>query len=211
MMREPVNAWTHLVGCLLSLAGLGVLVALSRNDPAKVVTMTVYGVSLVLLFGASALYHGVRARPAVRLWLRRLDHIAIYLLIAGSYTPILYYGLPERWRWPMLASVWGLAALGSLLKLWFVAAPRWLSALFYLLLGWIALLPAGHLLANLPTTALVLALVGGLIYTLGAVVYATRGFGLLAGTPGFHEVFHVLVLVAGGVHFAMMVGCIVPL
>lgn len=211
MLREPVNAWTHFLAFWAAMGGLAVLVVLSRHDLAKVVTMTVYGVSLVLLFGASTLYHGLRTTPRGQLVLRRIDHVAIYFLIAGSYTPVFYYGLPDPWRWPMLGSVWGLAVLGMLLKIWLIGAPRYLSAAFYLALGWIALVPSGQLFRFLPSGALVLALIGGAAYTLGAVIYATRGFGLGGRTEGFHEVFHLLVIVGSAVHFAMMIAYIVPL
>ncbi|NWO08538.1 MAG: hemolysin III family protein, partial [Alteromonadaceae bacterium] len=105
-MREPVNTWTHFVTFLAGIVGLVFLILLSREQLSALVTMTIYGVSVILLYGASSLYHWVRTTPEKEMILKKLDHIAIYLLIAGSYTPVFYYGLEGAWKWVMLTAVW---------------------------------------------------------------------------------------------------------
>jgi hemolysin III len=136
-MREPVNTWTHFVTFLAAIVGLVFLISLSRSNPSTLVTMTIYGVSVILLYGASTLYHWVSTTPKKEIFLRKMDHCAIYLLIAGSYTPVFYYGLDGAWKWIMLSCVWSLAMIGIVLKLFYIHAPRYISTSFYVTLGWI--------------------------------------------------------------------------
>ena len=210
-MKEPVNTWTHFVTFIAAIVGLVYLIILTRGNASKVVTMTVYGVSAILLYGASSLYHWIRTVPRKELILRRLDHIAIYLLIAGSYTPVFFYGLEGAWKWAMLVTVWVLAVAGMALKVWFIHAPRFITSAFYVMLGWIALVPFLQLINNLPVGAVVLMMAGGAAYTLGAVIYATKWFDFLPNRFGFHEVFHLFVVAGTVIHFVMMVLYIVPL
>lgn len=210
-MKEPVNTWTHFVTFIVAIAGLVYLIILARGNTSKVVTMTVYGVSAILLYGASSLYHWVRTMPRKELMLRRLDHIAIYLLIAGSYTPVLFYGLEGAWRTAMLVTVWVLAVVGMVLKVWFIRAPRFITTAFYLMLGWIALVPFLQLIHNLPVGAITLMIAGGAAYTFGAVIYATKWLNFLPNRFGFHEVFHLFVVAGTVLHFVMMVLYIMPL
>lgn len=210
-MKEPVNTWTHFVTFIVAIVGLVYLIILAKGSTSKVVTMTVYGVSAILLYGASSLYHWLKTAPRTELVLRTLDHIAIYLLIAGSYTPVFFYGLDGVLKWVMLVTVWVLAGIGMVLKVWLVSAPRFVTAAFYLMLGWIALIPFLQLVNNLPVGALILMMAGGVAYTLGAVIYATKWFDFFPNRFGFHEVFHLLVVAGTVIHFVMMVLYIVPL
>ena len=210
-MKEPVNTWTHFITFMAAIVGLVFLIIMSKNNISKLVTMTIYGASMILLYGASSLYHWVRTTPQKELLLKKIDHIAIYFLIAGSYTPVFYYGLDGAWRWAMLISVWSLAVLGMALKIWFIHAPRYVSSAFYVSLGWIALVPFLQLIKNLPLGAIILMAVGGVIYTMGAVIYATKIFDFFPKRFGFHEIFHLFIAAGSIVHFIMILIYIIPM
>lgn len=210
-MKEPVNTWTHFVTFLAAVVGLVFLVAETRHNASKLITMTIYGVSVILLYGGSSLYHWRKTTPRKTLVLKKLDHVAIYLLIAGSYTPVFYYGLAGAWKWTMLPAVWALALIGILLKIWFINAPRYISTGFYVTLGWIALVPFGQLFHNLPLGAVEYMIMGGAAYTVGAIIYATKIFNFWPGRFGFHEIFHLFVVAGSVCHYIMMVRYIVPL
>ncbi|MBA4492787.1 hemolysin III family protein [Paenactinomyces guangxiensis] len=209
-MKEPVNTWTHFITFLAGIVGLVFLIILSKDNLSKLITMTIYGVSVILLYGASSLYHWVRTTPRKELILKKIDHIAIYVLIAGSYTPVLYYGLEGLWKWIMLSSVWLLTLIGIFLKIWFIHAPRYLSTAFYVCLGWIALIPIGQLVHSLPVGAIILMFAGGVVYTIGAVIYATKIFDFFPNKFGFHEIFHLFIMGGTIIHFIMMVIFILP-
>lgn len=210
-MKEPVNTWTHFILFMAAIVGLVFLVLLSKNNTSKLITMTIYGVSMIMLYGASSLYHWVKTTPQKELILKKVDHIAIYFLIAGSYTPVFYYGLEGAWRWAMLATVWILAIIGMALKIWFIHAPRYVSSAFYVSLGWIALVPFLQLIKNLPMGAIILMAVGGVVYTMGAVIYATKIFDFFPKRFGFHEVFHLFIGAGSIVHYLMVLIYIVPM
>ena len=210
-MKEPVNTLTHFILFMATIVGLIFLIVLSKNDLSKLITMTIYGLSMIMLYGASSLYHWVITTPQKELILKKADHIAIYFLIAGSYTPVFYYGLEGAWRWAMLAAVWILAMIGMALKIWFIHAPRYVSSAFYVSLGWIALVPFLQLIKNLPLGAIVLMAVGGVVYTMGAIIYATKMFDFFPKRFGFHEVFHLFIAAGSIVHYLMVLIYIVPM
>lgn len=210
-MKEPANALTHFVPFVAAIVGLVFVIIKAAGDGAKLVTFTVYASSVILLFGASSLYHWLRVSPRTELLLRKLDHMAIYLLIAGSYTPILYYGLSGAWRVVMLTVIWVLSLSGIVLKIWFVNAPRKLSAALYVILGWMAVIPFFQLIHSLPLAAILLMILGGVSYTVGAVIYGVKWLNFLPGRFGFHEVFHLFVALGSLLHFIMMVAYILPL
>ncbi|KXG44953.1 hemolysin III family channel protein [Tepidibacillus decaturensis] len=210
-MKEPVNTWTHFVSFIAAIVGLVFLVILSRDNLSKLVIMTIYGISVILLYGASSLYHWIKTTPKKELVLKKLDHVAIYILIAGSYTPVFYFGLEGKWKWAMLISVWVLAIIGIILKIWFIHLPRYVSTAFYVSLGWIALVPLFQLIGQLPTGAMVLMFVGGVAYTIGAIIYATKWLDFFPNRFGFHEIFHIFVVIGSVVHFFMMLFYIIPL
>jgi len=188
--REPVNAYTHALGAALALFGLILLLRLVWPDPLRLVAATVFGLSMFLMYTASASYHAANLGRRGLAWLRKLDHAAIFLSIAGGYTPVVLTQLdgPARWAW--LALVWSLALLGVGLKLWKMTAPRWLSTLSYLGLGWLAVLLVPRL--HLPTTALGWIIASGALYSLGALIYALKKPNFR--NFGFHELWHVFVL-----------------
>ena len=154
----------------------------------------VFASSVAACFGASALYHRVNWTPRVRLWMRRIDHAGIYLLIAGTYTPVSLLVLNGVWRSAILAIVWGGAALAIVLKFAWVAAPNWLTAAIAIALGWVAIVAVPQLVVRLNPAAFVLLVVGGLAYTAGAIVYARRHPDPLPAVFGYHELFHALTI-----------------
>lgn len=210
-MKEPANTITHLIPLLAGFAGLGFLIAQFMDEPAKLTTGVIFGVSVVLLYGASTAYHWIRTTPGKVKVLRKLDHIAIYLLIAGTYTPVLYFGLDGWWRWGMLTAVYALSLVGIAMKIWFLHLPRSVSTVFYIALGWIAVIPLGKLWSALPAEAMALMLLGGAAYTIGGVVYATKRFDFFPNRFGFHEVFHIFVSIGTVLHFVMIAGYILPM
>jgi channel protein, hemolysin III family len=210
-MKEPVNTWTHFIPFICAIVGLVFLIILSKKDVSKLITMTIYGFSIIALYGASSVYHWVRTTPQKELILKKIDHIAIYFLIAGSYTPVFYYGLEGAWRWAMLSAVWVLAIVGMVLKIWFIHAPRYVSSAFYVSLGWIALVPFLQLVKHLEIGAIILMAVGGVVYTIGAIIYATKIFDFFPKRFGFHEIFHLFIAAGTVVHFIMMLIYIVPM
>lgn len=202
-IREPVNAWSHFIGLLLAGAGSVLLLRLAR-DAAQTVAFAVYGGSLVLLYGVSTLYHALPL-PAHRLRpLRTLDHIAIYFLIAGTYTPVAVVTLHGPSGWALLAAAWAIAVAGIPFKIWWLDAPIWLSTGIYLAMGYMALLAAAPLAAAVSVGGLAWLVAGGLAYTVGAIIFSRERPNPFPGVFGHHEIWHLLVLVGSGCHFAFM-------
>jgi hemolysin III len=211
--REPVNSLTHLVGALLSLVGLVVLLVLAAGEPWRTVSFAIYGTTLVLLYTASTLLHSLHVGARAQRRLRLFDHAAIFLLIAGSYTPITLVTLQQgsgAWGWTLFALVWGIAVLGVVFKLVWLEAPRWLSTGLYLLMGWLALLAIVPITRALPPGGLFWLLLGGLFYSVGAVVYGLKRPNWLPGVFGYHELWHLFVLAGSISHFLMMLLYVLP-
>ena len=208
-MKEPVDARISLAGLVAAAGGVVYIVIRFHGDLPVLAAMLVYGASLCVLFGASSLYHGFPGSAARTSVLRKIDHAAIYVLIAGSYTPVLFAGLDGAWRIATLASIWAVGIAGIVLTMWFVHAPRWLSAIVYIAMGWFAIVPAFRLVATLPRAVTLLIALGGTLYTLGAVVYATRTLDVLPRRFGFHEVFHLFVLAGAVTQFVAIAGLLV--
>lgn len=192
-----------MVAALLTLP----LVVLTRGDWLNHVASAVFGVTSVVLFVASSLLHSLWVGERHEVWLRRFDHAAIFTLIAGTYTPVLLIALrPEspRLAWTLLAVVWAVAVAGVIFKLLWIEAPRWLSTGLYLLMGWLVIGAIVPVARALGTTNLVWMAVGGLFYTVGAVIYGTKRPDPWPGRLGFHEIWHVLVLLGWACHAGMV-------
>jgi hemolysin III len=207
-LREPVNSLTHWMGAFLGLIGLIALVIVGWGTPAKVISLVVYGLSLIFLFSASATYHMVQVRDKALEVFRKIDHAAIYVLIAGTYTPFCINAFSGFWKWGLLSVIWSLAVIGIIVKVFYIRAPRWLNAGIYLVMGWLCLAAVGQILTVLPVSVLVWLVAGGVIYTLGAVVYITKIFNFLPGVFGFHEVWHIFVMLAAAAHFVAVMGVV---
>ena len=200
-MREPISALTHLAAAVLSLFGLISLIYFGWGDLTKILTLIIYGISLVLMFIASGTYHLFIAKDSIILNLRKFDHSAIYLLIAGSYTPICYHFFEGFWQYGMLAIIWGLAIIGVSVKLFIINAPRWVTAGVYLLMGWLAIMGVEEILQSMPVAAILLMVIGGLFYSIGAIVYITKKLNFIPGVFGFHEIWHIFVILGAFSHF----------
>jgi hemolysin III len=209
-LREPFSGLSHLGGAALGIAALVVLVALARGKPWHVSGFAIYGASLIVLYTASALYHLL---PVSELHLRRLqifDHVGIYLLIAGTYTPICLVPLRGGWGWSLFGIVWGLALFGSVVEMAWRTAPRWLGLVLYLIMGWLAVIAMGPLTRTLPKAAVEWLVAGGITYTVGAVVFALERPRLWPGIFGSHDLWHLFVLGGSACHFVLMLLFVVP-
>ncbi len=209
-LREPVNGLTHFFAAVVAAIGLIALIILGWRSVIKEISLSVYGTTLILLFAASATYHMVKAKPKIIEKLRKLDHSAIYVLIAGTYTPFCVVMFQGFWKWGLLTLIWSLAVIGVAIEVIMIKAPRWLRTSVYIMMGWIVLAAIGEMLKVLPIGALVWLLAGGVIYTLGAVIYATKKFDFFPGKFGFHEVWHIFVILAALAHFIAIAVYIAP-
>ena len=197
-LKPRLRGWLHAYAAVVSIVSGATLIAVSaalRGGLAGLTT-SVYCATVTLLFGTSALYHRVNWSAPARVLMKRLDHSMIFVFIAGTYTPIAVLALPTGPMIGVLVAVWSGAAVGVGIQLFWSGAPRWLSAPCYIALGWVAVFVMPDLLHNTGVAAFVLIVVGGAIYTVGAVVYATKRPNPYPGTFGFHEVFHACTLVA---------------
>ncbi len=209
-LREPVSGLTHFFGAVGALFGLIVLLFLGHDSVTKAISLTIYGLSLVLMFSASSAYHLIPGSPKVIGILRKIDHSAIYILIAGSYTPICLHFFSGFWQWGLLAIVWTMAVIGVFTKLFIINAPRWVSAGIYLVMGWLSAFAIPEMMASMPLNALYGLLMGGIFFTLGAVVYITKKPDFRPGVFGFHEVWHIFVILGCASHFAVIAIYIAP-
>lgn len=200
-LRDPVSGLTHLSAAILALIGLVILLIMTWGEEAKLISSLIYGISLILLFAASATYHMTIAKPKVIAVLRKVDHAAIYLLIAGTYTPFCINAFSGFWKWGLLGIIWGLALIGIGIKVFLINVPRWVNAGVYLIMGWLVIAAMREMLNTLSPATLTWLIVGGLIYTLGAVIYITKKLDFKPGVFGFHEVWHIFVMLAAAAHY----------
>lgn len=193
---EKLNAWTHLVGAILALIGTTVIIVLAAlgGDPWKVVSVSIYGATLVMLYSASTLYHSSRGRA--KSVLKKFDHHSIYLLIAGSYTPFCLVSLRGPWGWSLFGVVWGLAVLGMLQELRPKNEARLASMAIYIIMGWAALAALVPLRSALGSAGFAWLATGGIVYTLGIVFYA-----LDARLRHAHGIWHLFVIAGSAVHY----------
>lgn len=203
--KDPWSSLTHMLGAVSFLFGTAALIIqglLQNSGPGPVVSAAVFGLSLVALYTASAVYHFVNAGPRVTVILRKLDHSMIYVLIAGSYTPVLLCYYPPTERIWMLVAIWVIALCGIAVKLLWFHAPRWLYTAFYIMMGWFVLIDLKPL-GTLPLGALLLLAGGGVAYTAGGLIYGLKR-PVLTPRFGFHELFHVFVLLGSLLHYLMV-------
>ncbi len=203
-MREPMNVMTHLFGAFFAVIGLIMLVTKAVSESASVLTITavtIFGVSMILLYAASSTYHMVIARKEVIAFLRKLDHSMIFILIAGTYTPFCLITLQGVAGWSLFIVAVAVATLGICFKLIWFHAPRWISTGLYLAMGWMIVFVFPPLANQIDPNALILLLIGGISYTVGAVIYATKPKWMESKYLGFHEIFHLFVLLGTFSHF----------
>jgi hemolysin III len=205
-LREPMNGFTHFIGIIFAVIATILLLDISLNPykPYHLISFSVFGFGMILLYITSTLYHWLKLSEAGILKLRKADHIMIFIYIAATYTPVCIVALKGILGWGLLISVWFVALAGIIIKIFWMSAPRWLSTFIYILMGWLAVGAIFPLINSLQTGAILWLLAGGLFYTIGAVIYALKKPDPFPGVLGFHEIFHLLVLLGTFSHFWMM-------
>ncbi|GLB60640.1 PAQR family membrane homeostasis protein TrhA [Cytobacillus sp. NCCP-133] len=203
-IREPINGLTHLAGAILSFVGLLAMVikaSLTTSSPLAIASVAIFGISLILLYSASATYHMVIAKHKVIAFLRKLDHSMIFVLIAGSYTPFCLITLNGVTGWVLFSIVTAVAVAGVLFKMVWFNCPRWLSTMLYIAMGWIIVFAFSPLSEILSTAGVSILLLGGILYTIGGVIYAVKPKILEFKLLGFHEIFHIFIMMGSMAHF----------
>lgn len=207
-IREPGSAITHYIGMLLSLIAAAPLLVKAEISgiPSALTAMGIFILTMILLYAASTIYHTLDVKAGVLKVFRKLDHMMIFVLIAGTYTPICLLVLKGRIGMIMLALVWGIAVVGMVLKAFWVTCPKWFSSIIYIAMGWICLLVFPTLLRDLKTPAFLWLLAGGILYTVGGIVYALKlqAFNCVHKYFGSHEIFHLFVMAGSFCHFVVM-------
>ncbi len=207
LAREPVNALTHFIACVLAIIGLIVLIYVSvypEVKPLNIVTFSIFGAGMIFVYAASTIYHTLYLSDEAISRLKRLDHKMIFVFIASTYTPICLIALKGFYGWSLLALIWTLAVLGILMKIYWLYAPKWLSASLYVLTGWIALIYLFPIIDALKVGGSLWLFIGGVFYTIGAVIYALGRPNPWPNFIGSHEIFHVFVMLGSFCHFWLM-------
>lgn len=203
-IREPINSLTHLFGAVLSVFGLVALImkAWTTTESGLAITaVTIFGISMILLYSASTTYHWVKAKDTIIRFFRKLDHSMIFVLIAGTYAPFCLIALKGPIGWTMFSIIGGMAVAGVLFKMVWFKCPRWLSTALYIGMGWMAILVISPLSKSMETGGIVLLVLGGVFYTIGGIIYGTEPKFLKLKNWGFHEIFHIFILLGSLAHF----------
>ncbi len=202
--RDPISALTHFIGFI---AVIPVFICLLERSDTLLhkIAFTVFGISLLLLYGASTIYHTLNLSAEKIALLRRVDHMMIFVLIAGTYTPVCLVSLNGGWGTILLCAIWGIAVAGVFMKIFWMGAPRWLSTMIYVVMGWLAVLAFVPLLKAVGWNGFFMLLGGGIAYTVGALIYALKKPNLrVLKSLGFHEIFHVFVMIGSAFHITFM-------
>jgi hemolysin III len=203
-IREPFNGLTHLVGAVLAFVGLIAMViktAATTSSPITITAVIIFGVSMILLYSASATYHMVIARDTVIAFLRRLDHSMIFILIAGTYTPFCFISLNGKIGAILFSIIAAIAISGVVFKMVWFNCPRWISTALYLAMGWMIVFVFSPLTGSLNPIGLFLLILGGIFYTIGGVIYGAKPKFLQSKYMGFHEIFHIFIMLGSLAHF----------
>ncbi|KUP05174.1 hemolysin [Bacillus coahuilensis p1.1.43] len=203
-IREPINALTHLIGAIFAFIGLIAMVikaSLTTGNVLAITSVILFGVSMILLYAASTTYHMVVAKDKTIAFLRRIDHSMIYVLIAGTYAPFCMVSLQGTIGWVLFAIIHGLAVAGIVFKLVWFHSPRWISTIIYIAMGWIVVLFIYPLAQTMESTGIGLLVTGGVLYTIGGVIYGLKPGFLKFKVMGFHEIFHIFILLGSLFHF----------
>ncbi len=207
-IKDPGSAITHFIGMLMAMFAATPLIirALHAPDKVHVISLTIFIISMILLYAASTTYHTFDISPKMNMILKKIDHCMIFILIAGSYTPVCLIVLNGKVGFTLLSIVWGIAVLGIIFKLCWVTCPKWISSILYIAMGWVCVLAFTQILNSLPHAAFNWLLAGGIIYTAGGVIYALKLpiFNSIHRNFGSHEIFHLFVMGGSVCHFIMM-------
>jgi hemolysin III len=203
-VREPINALTHLAGAILSIFGLLAMIlkaANTTNSGLTISAVVIFGISMILLYSASATYHSVIAKDNIIAFLRRLDHSMIFILIAGTYTPYCLISLRGKTGFILFVIIAVIAVLGVVFKMIWFHCPRWLSTIIYIAMGWMIIFVASPLSSSINMMGLYLLILGGIFYTVGGVIYGLKPKFLEFKYMGFHEIFHIFIMLGTLAHF----------
>ncbi len=203
-VKDPISALTHFIGFL---AVIPVFICLLDLADTKLqqISFIVFGFSLLLLYGASTIYHTLKVSAEKTALLRRIDHMMIFVLIAGTYTPVCLVPLAGKWGTILLSAIWAIAIAGVFMKIFWMGAPRWLSTMIYVVMGWLSITAFMPLLKAVGWGGFGMLLGGGIAYTVGALIYALKKPNLaILKSFGFHEIFHVFVMIGSAFHIAFM-------
>ncbi len=207
-IREPGSAITHFIGMMMAVfAAVPLLIkAAAGSGTASLASMSIFMISMILLYGASATYHSVNVSEKVIKVFRKIDHMMIFILIAGSYTPVCMIVLGGKLGYTLLTIVWGIAIVGMVIKAFWITCPKWFSSLIYIAMGWVCVGVFGPLWHTLPSSAFLWLLAGGIIYTIGGIIYALKLpiFNSKHAYFGSHEIFHLFVMGGSICHFIFM-------
>ena len=207
-IREPGSAITHFVAMLFAIIAAAPLLikASSTSGYIHIIAMSIFILSMILLYGASTTYHSINLSQRIIKTFRKIDHMMIFVLIAGSYTPVCMIVLGGTTGYTMLAVIWGIALLGIILKGLWITCPKWFSSLLYIAMGWTCIFAFAQIKSSLSQNAFLLLLAGGIVYTVGGILYALKfkGFNAKHISFGSHEIFHLFVLVGSACHFIFM-------
>jgi hemolysin III len=203
-IKEPFCGLSHAVGIILSVVALIVLLVEARGRPWHTASFAIYGVTLIVLYTASTLYHSLSVDPRGYKKLQRFDHIAIFLLIAGTYTPVCMVTLRGPWGWSLLGAVWSMALFGIGSSLFWKNTPEWLRVTLCVIMGWLAMVAYGPLKAALTPAGFAWLVGGGIVYSIGTVIFATDWPHLWPGKFSAHDLWHIFVLGGSMCHFIMM-------
>jgi hemolysin III len=204
ILKEPVSALIHGLGVLLSIAALVSLLILANGRFWQTITFALYGSTLIILYSASTLYHSLKVGPRLSYFLQRFDHCAIFLLIAGTYTPVCLVALRGKWGIRIIVAEWILAVMGISMTLTWKKAPDWLRIGIYIIMGWMIVIAFPALRLALPSTAVDWLVAGGLLYTFGTVILATNRPHLWPGRFTAHDLWHVFVVGGSSCHFILI-------
>lgn len=207
-IKDPGSAITHFIGMLMAIFAAFPLLIKAAHEPERIylISLTIYAVSLILLYAASTIYHTFDLSEKANTLLKKIDHMMIFVLIAGSYTPICLLVLEQKIGLMLLTLIWGIALIGILIKAFWVYCPKWVSSILYIGMGWTCVIAFGQILNGLSSMEFGWLLAGGIIYTIGGVIYALKLpiFNKLHKNFGSHEIFHLFVMGGSACHFVVM-------
>ncbi|MCB9481314.1 MAG: hemolysin III family protein [Desulfobacteraceae bacterium] len=202
--NELFNFYSHFSGVLAAVTGSVFLAKTAGSSSSAFVVCMIYSLSVIFLFSASSLYHAFKKKENELSFWRKMDRLAIFFMIAGTYTPVCYFCLDGTWRWSMIGLQWGLVGFGVISQLFFPRAPRVFYAFVYLAMGWSAIFPINQILSNMTQIQQNLLFSGAAAFTAGGIIYAFKIPDFLPKAFGFHGLFHVMVLIGGIFHYTMI-------
>ena len=203
-VKDPISALTHFIGFLAVIPVFICFIDMA-DTKSQIISLSVFGISLMLLYGASTIYHTLKLSAEKTALLRRIDHMMIFILIAGTYTPVCLEPLAGKFGTILLSAIWLIAVAGVFMKSFWMGAPRWFSTMVYVVMGWLSITAFIPLMRSVGWGGFGMLLAGGIAYTVGAVIYATKKPALaILKNFGFHEIFHVFVMIGTGFHIGFM-------